>query len=1286
MAARRRCRRGAAAAVAALVVAAERHLRARWTLGRFRGRRALRTHPFRDRRSAETLCGASKAWGGLRRVGAWLVFAGMSGRGASPWNGKSPFLAVICGAAIAANAWSWWPFGATLWVAALSAVLLWPDDEQFDAGTKAQSAAAAAHEMRGPLRGGGAVWRLGAAPGCELQYERNPPPARLTPLSFSAVAAALVAAAALLVDLGVGYAASHPLMPRLVLPGYGIDSAVRHVALTAPLSALFGWWVAQAVAFGRRQVMYRDEEMTTPPAAEFLNGLRAFAASVLDGSALCDPEDPDDIAAGRVANIARLAWPWLAALFVGGLAWYFPVAAEWVGWGTIIGLLVVGAIAGTLAQPLRCLARWQHNTWHAIQEEEQQWVLRWVGAKGLSLDETRVPKLYQIEDYPTPGEGEEAKEPKFRTLLFQLRSGTQFGDIAHSAKQMASSLGRQRVVIERFRHPDSDEHLQAFQLSHELVDLGPSPHLNPRLDATTLDFVVRWAVISAMRDLKMATPVCIKVEALTVGGPLIVSSSWQLSDGLTFADVAAKAGKMQEILGCDWFRPFIPDGYNYLGLVFGARPTEVQFKRPQDVLKRQLESIDWSFQMREVGLIGSDLRAPQLQGLTEAPLGLKEMIFRYPPAVESKDVQMVIGKLRNASGHGHIEMSEDPKEPGQFKLLVGDSDPLAGMYPFSRYHDEILHQPSPGHPRTDWMVGMQATGQLLRYEWDGEEPHLLIAGSSGGGKSGIINSMLCQLMHNNDPDDVKIWLVEPKNEMQVFKNCAHVTRFLDAQSTSDTPHAAFAALMSEAIEEMQKRYTAFAQHPAAPQKLEEARALAVKDPEGAGHLNFPYTFIVVEECANYFCQPLPQDKDAYALIMSYIQKLARESRAAGIYLLVATQYPTKQNIPMTLKQQCRRIGLPVASSVASLVIIDQVGLEKIKGPGRGMMASGSKLVGFRGLLLMRGEENGVQCDERADMVAGLPANENWPKLPAGVNPGQLVKIVGDSLEAAPAVPPRVAGRLAAAPETGRASQRADEAREPAGRARQTDANTWLDEDSWLDDTARSDRPAADRDPEWVPAGDVVDIGGDGDEVGVAAVGDPEWVPAGDVVDIGGDGDEVGVAAVGDPEWVPAGDVVDIGGDGDEVGVAAVGDPEWVPAGDVVDIGGDGDEVGVAAVGDPEWVPAGDVVDIGGDGDEVGVAAVGDPEWVPAGDVVDIGGDGDEVGVAAVGDPEWVPAGDVVDIGGDGDEVGDPAVRSLPGGSRARHGALGAPRPHNEREHRNRRLVAQARAVAHALSP
>ena len=173
-------------------------------------------------------------------------------------------------------------------------------------------------------------------------------------------------------------------------------------------------------------------------------------------------------------------------------------------------------------------------------------------------------------------------------------------------------------------------------------------------------------------------------------------------------------------------------------------------------------------------------------------------------------------------------------------------------------------------------------------------------------------------------------------------------------------------MLGDAVSEMEHRCRAFVEHPRQPQTLAEARELAVNDPDRSAHLNFPYLFIVIEECAAYFATPDDADIEAHALIRNHVLRLARESRAAGIHLCVVTQYPTKTNVPNTLKAQCQRIGLGTHNLMASLVTIDQKGLEKIKIKGRGKALTGTDLVDFQGFLLVHDPANDV--DDRGDIL------------------------------------------------------------------------------------------------------------------------------------------------------------------------------------------------------------------------------------------------------------------------------------------------------------------------------
>ena len=893
--------------------------------------------------------------------------------------------------AVLLNAWPYWPLLGTVWVALAAAAAMWPPAERWDEGTPSYKQAKMAKLLRRPMFASLVVWRLGPAPGCELQAKANPPPTWWSPLAHSAIAASIAAAGSVTLDLAVSYALSSNAVPSLALDSLRLDSSSRIPAVTAPLSGVFGWWAVQSVAFVGRVTLYDGKEEGSetygiPPAGVMQSGLGSFFHSVARHKGFLP------IVGAALVLCMAVIWTGVPAAIIG-----FPLSF------TLIG---IGALAGVVSAPMRAESERQHEEWRELKHEERQWTLRWAGAKGLALNEWSAPKLAVTANRP------DDDNPTYRTLVFRLRAGTQFRDFASASKQIASAIGAQRLFIDRHQRARGQEHLQAFSLSYELADLGDRPHLDHRLDEDTMSFAVRWAVITAFLQLGLHTPMLISADRLTEdGAPQVVQTVWKLMDGDAYTDVAKKTQHLQELLNCDWCRPYVSEGY--VGVIFGVRPDTTQFRRPHEAHLRRLRSIDWSYLMRATYIVGSDGKSPELKEASQAQMGLTELIFTYPPAVDSKLISTKLESLRSLSGYGHIEMADHPSDPGAFVLLVGDSDPLEGLYMFKDYQDQILREPTWGEPYTDWAVGITANGTLARYKWDGEEPHLLVAGSSGSGKSGIINSMLCQLMHNNHPDDVRIWLVEPKNELQVYAGIDHVTRFLDFYVTEENLYQTFGTLMEEAVQEMKRRYTAFSLHPQNPQKLSEARDMARADPEGSGHMNFPYLFIIVEECSNYFGKTLKQDKDAQDRIMVHVMKLAREARAAGIHLVVATQHPNKDNIPTTLKAQCRRIGLSTTTVSASMVIIDRPGLEKIKGPGKGLISEGKKQTAFRGLLMERSEDQHARVDDRGDIIAQLPVGDVWPKLPEGVRPAPIVTVRGEGqLLASPVVH---LGRMRSAP-------------------------------------------------------------------------------------------------------------------------------------------------------------------------------------------------------------------------------------------------------------------------------
>ena len=132
----------------------------------------------------------------------------------------------------------------------------------------------------------------------------------------------------------------------------------------------------------------------------------------------------------------------------------------------------------------------------------------------------------------------------------------------------------------------------------------------------------------------------------------------------------------------------------------------------------------------------------------------------------------------------------------------------------------------------------------------------------------------------------------------------------------------------------------------------------------------PYVFIIVDEAAMLFAGATdPETKELQKEILYYAVKLARESRSAGIHMLISTQYPTKESIPTIIKQQSGRLGLQTQDQIASKVIIDEPGLENLTLKGEGMLIEGSDKRTFRGFLL---EDDGFDEHSMTEILNSVP--------------------------------------------------------------------------------------------------------------------------------------------------------------------------------------------------------------------------------------------------------------------------------------------------------------------------
>ena len=280
-----------------------------------------------------------------------------------------------------------------------------------------------------------------------------------------------------------------------------------------------------------------------------------------------------------------------------------------------------------------------------------------------------------------------------------------------------------------------------------------------------------------------------------------------------------------------------------------------------------------------------------------------------------------------------------------------------------------------GQPDLSWTLGADAHGRPLRDAWDAESPHLLIAGNAGSGKSTVMDVALCQMLHANHPDDLKVWLVDSSWRLSDYKDAPHVERCLNPVSPLSSL-SGVAALLRDAVTEMDARREAMDSHPGRPQTFADAATLAATSSVDAS-LPTARLMIVLDECSNYFHRPPRDDERGIKIwrgIVGDVERIARNSRAAGIHMMISTQYPTVENVPTVLKAQCRRIGLRTSSAAASRIILDQPGLEHVEDPGSGLydQRERSGPMPFRGFYL--------SPTGRDAIIARLPRRPDGPEM------------------------------------------------------------------------------------------------------------------------------------------------------------------------------------------------------------------------------------------------------------------------------------------------------------------
>jgi S-DNA-T family DNA segregation ATPase FtsK/SpoIIIE len=217
-------------------------------------------------------------------------------------------------------------------------------------------------------------------------------------------------------------------------------------------------------------------------------------------------------------------------------------------------------------------------------------------------------------------------------------------------------------------------------------------------------------------------------------------------------------------------------------------------------------------------------------------------------------------------------------------------------------------------PLLSWL-GKDISGHAVSMDL-AKMPHVLVAGTTGSGKSGSVNAILTSMLLHASPNELRLVLVDPKQvELNHYDSVPHLL-------TPVVTNARVAAnVLENLVAEMEARYTVMGK--ARGRNLEELNKIRRK----AGEAPLPHILCVIDELADLMMVAPGEVEDS-------IIRLAQKSRAVGIHLLLATQRPSTDVITGTIKVNIpARIGFAVASQVDSRVILDQGGAESLLGQG-----------------------------------------------------------------------------------------------------------------------------------------------------------------------------------------------------------------------------------------------------------------------------------------------------------------------------------------------------------------
>ena len=269
-------------------------------------------------------------------------------------------------------------------------------------------------------------------------------------------------------------------------------------------------------------------------------------------------------------------------------------------------------------------------------------------------------------------------------------------------------------------------------------------------------------------------------------------------------------------------------------------------------------------------------------------------------------------------------------------------------------------------------LGKDVSGESMFTRID-KTPHLLIAGSTGSGKSVCVNTIITSILLKNKPDKVKLIMIDPKMvELSIYDGIPHLLTSVvtDPLKAADVLH--------KVVLEMESRYREFAR--TRVRNIEGYNKIAEKDPD---YRELPYIVVIIDELADLMMVSSKEVEESIA-------RIAQKARAAGIHMIIATQRPSVDVITGVIKTNIpSRIAFAVSSSVDSRTILDKSGAETLLGKGDMLYlsADSSKPVRIQGAFL---------SDDEVEKVVDFVKSQSEAQYDPNMTPSEVSSQSGGS--------------------------------------------------------------------------------------------------------------------------------------------------------------------------------------------------------------------------------------------------------------------------------------------------